>query len=286
MIQLIGTICCSSVLFLIFRLFPKYKIDTAQAIVFNYFTAFTCGAIISKTTPSLDGLIEANLLNWILLCGALFISIFIAMGISSQKNGMGKTSVAVKMSLALSAMAFVFLYQESVTLLKIGGLILALVGVLMITRDKNEIESTGNNSWLLVLIFFGSAGLDVTLNVIKQQIAKGYPDELFTAFGFLAAGLIGIIWLIIQLLRKKEQFKWRNVLAGILLGIPNYFSIFFLVQAYEKTSWSDSTVLAIMNSSIVAVAAIIGMFIFKESKQLQKIIGLIVVILAIIGLTF
>jgi multidrug transporter EmrE-like cation transporter len=58
------------------------------------------------------------------------------------------------------------------------------------------------------------------------------------------------------------------------------------VQAYEKTSWSDSTVLAIMNSSIVAVAAIIGMFIFKESKQLQKIIGLIVVILAIIGLTF
>jgi drug/metabolite transporter (DMT)-like permease len=208
------------------------------------------------------------------------------MGISSQKNGMGKTSVAVKMSLALSAMAFVFLYDESITLLKIGGLLLTIVGIVMITRDKNEVNSGNNSGWLLVLIFFGSAGLDITLNVIKQKIANGYPDELFTAFGFLAAGLIGIIWLIVQLLRKKEQFKWRNVLAGIILGIPNYFSIFFLVQAYEKTSWSDSTVLALMNSSIVALAAIIGMLIFKESKHVQKIIGLIVVILAIIGLTF
>jgi multidrug transporter EmrE-like cation transporter len=41
-----------------------------------------------------------------------------------------------------------------------------------------------------------------------------------------------------------------------------------------------------MNSSIVALAALIGMLIFKESKHVQKIIGLIVVILAIIGLTF
>ena len=286
MIQLIGTIACSTLLFLLFRFFPKYKIDTAQAIVFNYFTAFICGAIISKTTPSLSDLIAANLLYWILLCGTLFISIFIAMGISSQKNGMGKTSVAVKMSLALSAMAFVFLYDESITLLKIGGLLLTIVGIVMITRDKNEEETQKSNSWLLVLIFFGSAGLDITLNVIKQKIANGYPDELFTAFGFLAAGLIGVIWLIVQLLRKKEQFKWRNVLAGIILGIPNYFSIFFLVQAYEKTSWSDSTVLAVMNSSIVALAALIGMLIFKESKHIQKIIGLIVVILAIIGLTF
>jgi drug/metabolite transporter (DMT)-like permease len=153
MVQLIGTIACSTLLFLLFRFFPKYKIDTAQAIVFNYFTAFICGAIISKTTPSLSGLIAANLLYWILLCGTLFISIFIAMGISSQKNGMGKTSVAVKMSLALSAMAFVFLYDESITLLKIGGLLLTIVGIVMITRDKNEEETANNSTWLLVLIF-------------------------------------------------------------------------------------------------------------------------------------
>ena len=127
MIQLIGTIACSTLLFLLFRFFPKYKIDTAQAIVFNYFTAFICGAIISKTSPSLSGLIASNLLYWILLCGTLFISIFIAMGISSQKNGMGKTSVAVKMSLALSAMAFVFLQQGEVKNIPLHSIKLSLV---------------------------------------------------------------------------------------------------------------------------------------------------------------
>lgn len=285
MIELIGAILCSAVLFLIFRLFPKFQVDTAQAIVFNYFTAFICGSFVSGSLPSISGLIASNLLPWILLCGFLFISIFIAMGISSQKNGMGTTSVAVKMSLAISALAFVFIHNEAITWLKIVGFVLAIIGVLMITLEKSEEKSNKSSLLLLLFIFIGSAGLDVVLNVIKQYFAKGYPDSLFTAFGFLAAGTLGIIWLSTEFIRKKRKFHFRNILAGIVLGIPNYFSIYFLVRSYETAGWSNASVLAIMNISIVALAAIFGMIIFKESARLQKLTGLIAVVAAILCLT-
>lgn len=286
MIELIGAICCSAILFLIFRLFPRFHIDTSQAIVFNYFTAFACGSVISEQTPSVSGLIDSGLSPWILLCGFLFISIFIAMGISSQKNGMGVTSVAVKMSLALSALAFVVIHNESVTWLKVVGFLAAIAGVLLITLEKSNGEKKENSYVLLAFIFFGSAGLDVVLNLIKQFFAQGYPDSLFTAFGFLAAGTLGIIWLSIQFMQRKKTFHFRNILAGIILGIPNYFSIYFLVRSYETTPWSNATVLAIMNISIVSLAAIMGILIFRESTKLQKWTGLILAIGAILCLTF
>jgi drug/metabolite transporter (DMT)-like permease len=285
MIELIGAICCSAVLFLIFRLFPRFHVDTAQAIVFNYFTAFACGSLISQQTPSVSGLIASGLTPWILLCGFLFISIFIAMGISSQKNGMGVTSVAVKMSLAVSALAFVFIHNEAVTWFKVLGFLAAIVGVLLITLEKSSTEKKENNYLLLVFIFFGSAGLDVVLNLIKQFFAQGYPDSLFTAFGFLAAGTLGIIWLSLQFIQKKKSFHFRHIIAGIVLGIPNYFSIYFLVRSYDTTPWSNATVLAIMNISIVSLAAVLGILLFKESTKLQKWIGLILAISAILCLT-
>jgi drug/metabolite transporter (DMT)-like permease len=285
MFELIGTIFCSSILFFIFRLFPKFEIDTAQAIVFNYFTAFICGSFVNGQLPTVQGLIDAGLLGWIIICGFLFISIFIAMGVSSQKNGMGITSVAVKMSLAISAIAFIFIHNESITWLKILGFILAIAGVLLITLEKSTTNQKGPNLLLLLFIFIGSAGLDVTLNVIKQNFAHDYPDSLFTAFGFLAAGTIGLIWLSVAFLMNKRKFAFKNIIAGIILGVPNYFSIFFLVRAYETTHWSNATVLAVMNISIVALAAIFGMVLFKESARIQKLIGLLAATIAIICLT-
>lgn len=284
MIALLGTIVASSLLFLIFRLFPRFQIDTTQAIVFNYFTAFTTGIAFSGLSPDVNSLIQSGLIPWLLLCGFLFISLFITMGFSSQKNGMGVTSVAVKMSLALSGISFMFIHHEPVNILKIVGLLLAITGIILITHQKGH-SSEKKNSGMILYLFVGSAGLDIVLNAIKVNFSAGYPDALFTAFGFLFAGFMGVIWLIIRKIRWGEKIAFRNLLAGIALGIPNYFSIYFLVKAYESPYWNNSTVLAIMNISIVSLAAVLGIIIFKESVTLKKLGGLGLAILAILLMT-
>ena len=68
------------------------------------------------------------------------------------------------------------------------------------------------------------------------------------------------------------------------MGIPNYFSIYLLMESYRSTGWNDSTVLAVMNVSIVLMSSIIGFIAFKENVTLKKIIGLAAAISAIVVL--
>jgi drug/metabolite transporter (DMT)-like permease len=67
----------------------------------------------------------------------------------------------------------------------------------------------------------------------------------------------------------------------VCLGIPNFFSIYLLIEAYSSTGWSDSTVLAIVNISIVVISAILGFLAFKEKLTSQKLLGLISALIAI-----
>jgi drug/metabolite transporter (DMT)-like permease len=74
----------------------------------------------------------------------------------------------------------------------------------------------------------------------------------------------------------------RNLIAGILLGVPNYFSIYFLMKAYEVLKWSNSSILAVINVSIVMIASIVGLLFFKEKWNKLKIIGFISSLISIL----
>jgi multidrug transporter EmrE-like cation transporter len=109
---------------------------------------------------------------------------------------------------------------------------------------------------------------------------------LFSAIGLGLAGVFGLIILIIKLINGSSKFHFRNVIAGVILGIPNYFSIYLLIVSYSSTGWQDSTVLAITNVSVVLLSSLIGFMAFKENASVQKIIGLVSAVLAIAILYF
>lgn len=286
MIPLIVSILCSSIIFVIFKLFPKYGINTFQAIVFNYFTAFTCGIFLFGKDWNPKALESGNWPYFVILSAVLFISLFIVMGISSQKNGVALTSIAGKMSLGLSMLFMIGLYSEPLSFMKIAGILLAFLGVFLVSFSKSSDGKSSNSIWLLIVLFVGSAILDVVLNYVQKYEFQHIPASLFSAFGFGLAGSIGFIILIIQLLRKSAKFELKNILAGIVLGIPNYFSIYLLILSYKSTGWTDSTVLAIMNVSTVLISAVIGFIAFRENITIQKIIGLLAAVSAIILLYF
>lgn len=280
MIPLISSIIASSLLFVIFKLFKQFNIDTFQAIVFNYFTAFLCGILLFGKEWNNAALHEGNWKVFVVIAAVLFISLFLLMGLSSQRNGVASTSIAVKMSMAISVLAMILYYNEALSVLKITGIALAFAGVLLVTFAKQDKQQTPS-VWMLVVLFFGSGCLDFVLNYVQKYELHHLTPSLFSAFGFGVAGCIGLVVLMIQFYRKQSTFALRNVAAGILLGIPNYFSIYLLIVSYKSTGWSDSTVLTVMNVAVVLLAAILGFVAFKEALTPRKIIGLFVAISAI-----
>ncbi len=297
MIFLIASILASSLIFVIFRLFPKFKVDTFQAIVFNYFTACACGFLLYGGELKEEAFQHPEWVPAVIVCGVLFISLFLVMGISSQRNGVAITSVSVKMSMAMTMLLMIVLYGEALTFLRALGIMLAISGVLLMSWPKKTedishiLDDEGTTSlekpviWMLALLFVGSGALDFSLNYVQNKLLTYLPSSLFSAIGFGIAGTIGICILLIQLVRKKTQFHPRNILAGIVLGVPNYFSIFLLMKSYsEMKPWSDSTVLAITNVSIVVLSAFYGFMLFREKFSWLKALGLTASISAILVL--
>lgn len=281
MIPLLLSVLSSSLIFVIFKLFKRYGIDTFQAIVVNYFTAFAIGFTLYGHTWNPACLEQNNWMYFAGICALLFIGLFLVMGKSSQLNGVASTSIAVKMSMAISLIFMIIGYGESVTLLKIIGIALAFVGVYLVSKPSKSQNTQTSALWMLIILFFGSGALDFVLNYVQNTQLGLLKDSLFSAIGFGLAGTLGLIILIIHYIRGRAKFAFKNIIAGIILGIPNYFSIYLLLRSYETTGWDDSTVLAITNVSVVLLSAIIGFTAFREATTTKKIIGLVSAILAI-----
>ena len=286
MIQLILAILCSSVIFVIFKLFIRYQIDTFQAIVFNYLTASFCGFSLYWNTWERNNLIQLSWIPFALTTGILFISLFVILGLSAQRNGVAITSVATKMSMATGILGMIFLYHESVGLLKILGIILAFAGVIAVSWVRSESKKGNESWWMLLILFFGSGLLDIVLNYAQKNALGSLTPALFSAIGLTIAGVFGFIILAIQLIQRKSKLQRKNIFAGILLGIPNYFSIYLLISSYQSTGWKDSTVLSIINVSIVLISALLGLIFFQEKINRLKFIGLLCSITAIALLYF
>ena len=285
---LILSIFFSTIILVIFRMFKRFNVNMFQAIVFNYLVAFIVGIGFYGDEWRSEHLDQGSWIPFAFIVGALFIGLFLLMGKSSQENGIGITSVTVKMSFAIPVIAAIFLYNESVYLIKILGVIAALIGVFLITfkpkSERADKKSMGSLIFLPIL-FFGSGLLDTLLNYVERVASGDLSLALFSAIGFGIAGIIGFIALFAAIILGKQQFHWRNMIGGVILGVPNFFSIYFLMMAVRYPHLEDSVTYAINNAGIVVASFLVGILAFKESTTPLKIVGGIVAIVAIVLLS-
>lgn len=286
MTALIISIICMTLIFVIFKLFSKFEINTFQAIVFNYFTAFSIGMLLYGHEWPTDALTKLSWLPFAILCSVLFIGLFFIMGKSSQLNGIASTSVAVKMSMAISLICMVIGYSEQISFLKIAGIVFAFIGVYLVSSSPSSNREKSPYAWMLIVLFFGSGLLDFTLNYTQKFALGNMSASIFSALSLGLSGAIGLALLITRLVQKRERLQTKNVIAGIILGVPNFFSIYTLLRAYQTTGWDDSTVLAITNVSVVGISAVIGFSFFKEKAGWRKLLGLLSALIAILTLYY
>jgi drug/metabolite transporter (DMT)-like permease len=244
----------------LFKLFNKYNVNTLQAIVINYITASTCGILLYDQQIEVSKTVNTSWLCAAIALGFLFISIFNVMALTAQKNGLSVASVASKMSVIIPILFGILIYNESVGIRKISGIILALVAVYLTSiKPKKDVVLT-KAIYLPILLFLGSGIIDTSVN---HYAPKG-KTPLFLAVIFAVAGIIGLFVLSYKSLKKHQQFNKKSIPFGIALGIVNYSSMFFLLKALRVDNFESSSVFTINNVAIVAVSCLTGLLLFKE----------------------
>jgi len=283
LIYLLLSVLASSVIFVIFKLFQRFEVNTMQAIVINYFFACLVGffGFIQETDISL---VPTKL--WFpgtLILGALFIIVFNLAAITTQRSGLSVVAVATKMSVVIPVIFGVILYEESTGILKVTGIILALIAVYLSSiKTREGIAIKTKNLIFPVLVFLGSGIIDTMIKYLETSYVAKDDVALFSTTIFAIAGTIGISILAGQAALGKLRITGKNILGGIILGVPNYFSIYFLVLALRSEGFESSTVFTINNVAIVLVSTLLGIVLFKEHLLRKNWIGIILAIISIL----
>ena len=282
MVYLLISICISSFLFVIFKLFTVFKINTFQAIVVNYFTAAVLGFFLSNNLVSFQEIPDQPWFFGAFLLGIMFILVFNVMALTSQKNGLSVASVSSKMSVVIAIVFGVWYYEESLSLIKVIGILLALVAVyLTSSKEKNGIAQKNKDFLFPILLFFGSGAIDTSLKYVETSFVAEGGVPLFSATIFGCAFVLGVIALFYQKVKGTLSFELKSIFGGILLGVPNYFSIVYLLKALSTEGMESSTAFTLNNVGIVILSTLFGLFIFNEKLISKNWVGIGIAVVSI-----
>ncbi len=217
----------------------------------------------------------------IFIFGIGFITMFNILGITTQKVGITIATVAFKMCMIIPVIAAFFLYKDSITFLKVAGIVLACVAIILasVKREKHEVEK--KYLFLPVVLFFGSGFLDTYFKYTEKYSLTESDVNLFCSLAFLVAGTAGLFFLLYLLISGKIKFEIKSIFCGILLGIPNYASLYFLFKALRIQGVESSILFPLNNMGIVAASALFAYFIFRENLSLLNWIGIALAIVSI-----
>ncbi len=281
MIFLILSVLSSTAIFVLFKLFNKYNVNTLQAIVFNYIIACTCGLLLYKKPINLADFVNEPWFYAALALGLLFISIFNVMALTAQKNGLSVASVASKMSVIIPVLFGIIVYNDSIGFYKIFGIILALTSVVLASiKSKSNIRIT-KSFYLPIILFFGSGIIETSVN----HFAPNGNLPLFLSIIFASAGIIGLVMVSFKTKKAKQKFNPKSIPFGIALGIVNYSSMYFLLKALRVDGYESSAIFTINNVAIVAVSCLTGLLLFKEVISSKNWIGIGLALISIILVT-
>lgn len=285
---LISCIVLNAFIGVIFKLFDKYKIDNLQAIVINYFVCVATAAAVNGGSPIPHDLTTQPWFYYAFGLGFIFIIVFNLMALTVQNFGVVVATIFQKMSLIAPTMIAIIVYSEPAGIVKWFGILCSILSIILLSYQKSEKTDQKDTSALLWLFpistFVGSCLIDSALYLIEKQNLAQNGDIGFVASLFLFAGVNGLLILIFQAFRKKITWQWKNLVGGIALGIPNFFSIYLLLLALQQ-GWGGSIVFPVNNVGILVVAAIFGLVIFHEKLTKVKIAGFGLAILSIILIT-
>lgn len=282
---LVLSILCSSFINLVFRWFGKFRVDTFHAIVINYLVCFLIGSAIASFWDYTSAL-DQDWFIYSLLLGILFIGIFFSMGQTTIRLGISVNAVSSKMAVAVPLVyAFVFAC-EKITWLFVIGIICSLISVIFISVKKN-LNVPPKLYWLPVIVFLGSGVIDTFLKILQTHFANEISLAVMSATIFLGAFISGLLVMLCRSgSRRAKSIEVQSIVGGLALGIPNFFSIFFLLHAINAFNLKSAFVFGINNVGIVLLSTLLSFLIFKEHLSSRNKFGLILAIISILVISY
>jgi drug/metabolite transporter (DMT)-like permease len=299
MLYFILAVLFTVALYLIMRAYPQYRVNSFHAIVFNYYACIVTGLLLTPDLSAfgtIDWGAQGTLLT--LALGTLFVIAFMLIGLTAQKVSVTAASLAGNMSLVIPVLFGLFIFHnnnKTFTAINYLGLLIALVALALGAIHKAPEQSQGTKAtssastliWLLpVLTFFASGTNNTLINFLSSRYFTPSQTTLFMIVACMGAVLVGTALLLYKIVVGGEKLQGRSVIGGLLLGVPNFLSLYFLLLALASFGNSAAFVFPIYNILTMLVSSLAAWILYKERLSNINRLGLFLAVLAILFISY
>ena len=297
MLYLLLAVACSLAIAMIFKLSELRGLDRVALLTVNYAVAFAVAGVLQLTG---FGAVHATLTLSVGLValgvwtGALFIGGFVLFSYAILLAGMSLATGVMRLAVALPFIASWLIWNEVPTPAQFVGLGIAGVAFFLIARRGDEptveveVESRHPAGWkvvgILALLFLSGGAVDISMKAFSEIYAATNSQAEFLLLVFGVAFGIGLIWVVGRGLRTGVWPNREEYLLGLLLGVVNYGSAEFLLQAIARLR--GPFVFPVNNIAIVFGAAVLGVLVWGERLSSANKVGLGLAALALLLLGF
>lgn len=281
---LLLSILSSGTLLLLFKLMDRNKVVLFPPIIINYLVATILGIWVSRASIN-ESVAGSHAWFYIsVIIGVLLIVNFFFVGHSTRFAGMAITTVAAKMSFIWPVIySLSFDINDRFSFIKVIQIVMAVAAVLMAVYQKAGLSFKSSQVIYPLLLFLGLGIIDTLVKFSQYHFIKTQAaSSAFSTCNFMVAGIAG---LMIMPFKKQLIAEFMNIkvwMYGFVLGIVNFGSMYYLINALNSISANNSLVFGVNNIAIVALSVFIGTVFFKEALSKINWIGIFVSILVLI----
>ncbi len=205
--------------------------------------------------------------------GLMYLGGFVLLQINIRRNGVVLSSTFMKLGLLVSIAVSVVFFHEIPDLLQTAGFCLAVAAIVLINWKKESGSTADFKAGLFLLLFAG--GMGDAMAKIFGELGDPALEPHFLTYTFLVA-----LILCTALMAGKKQMpgKWETIF-GILISVPNFFSVKFLLGALEHIP--AVIVYPVYSVATILVVTMTGVLVFKERLEKRQWIGMGLILVAL-----
>jgi len=252
----------------------------------NYVVATLLAFMMSMTSGISKLDIGAEWIGLGLASGVGFVAGFLMLMRGLKEIGLAIPTSAARLSMLIPVTGSIIVFNEQPSALQIAGIIAGILAFVLLgaaqRRGRGKQRAEGSNLDLgaigvLVAIFAIVGTTDFSMKIAQ---ANGIDSDALAFYIFLSASFTCWLWVAI----RRMQVTGRDVLLGALLGIPNYFSVYFLLLALGRLD--ASVVFPSVSAGAVVLVTIVAIIFWKEHPNRIAWFGIALAAIAVALLGF
>ena len=274
----------SAALTLVLKWFRDPKGTRYGLLLGNY---LTCTLIAFIQMPDKSRFYSASPVTMLMsgISGFLYVAGLVCMQTSVRINGAALSSAFSKLGISIPLLMSFLFFGEMPSRFQAMGLAMTLGAIIVLNPREKNTEPAGDTkhdraALPILLLTLLACGSSEAMAKVFQRFGDPAEDTRYFFFLFLTASLLTGILSVTECKKSGKSIRFSELSAGILAGIPNYFSSFFLLKALMGLP--AILVYPAFSVGTILLVTAAGAFIFRERLVRRQWIGLTLILAALV----